>query len=155
MGWWGDTEEGTTANRDFLTVEKATALRLALEQEVDKFLKDNEAPIKEAFNKVLNERRREFIEKFETKWGPKLYEKAIVPAWLEGEDGVLVAAEKYANDFAKRRLLTEKGGPRLLLAYALRTSLNINRDPLLVVAPDKTGRVEFEWIMPRLQKDAR
>lgn len=154
-GWFGKGDEGEKVNRDFLTEEKATALRLALEEEVNTFLKDNEPAIKEAFNKVLNERRREFIEKFETKWGPKLYEKAIVPAWLEGEDGVLAAAEKYANDFAKRRLLTDRGGPRLLLAYALRTSLNINRDPLLVVAPNDSGRVEFEWIMPRLQKDAR
>ena len=154
-GWFGKGGEAEKVNRDFLTEEKATALRLTLEEEVNLFLKENEKPIKEAFNKVLNERRREFIEKFETKWGPKLYENAIVPAWLEGEEGVLAAAEQYANDFARRRLLTEKGGPRLLLAYALRTSLDITGDPLLVVAPDDSGRVEFEWIMPRLPKDTR
>ncbi|MBX3474776.1 MAG: hypothetical protein KF754_10365 [Planctomycetes bacterium] len=154
-GWFGKKEEVEKSNRDFLTEEKATALRIALEEEVEKFLKDNDREIKTAFNKVLNERRKDFIQKFETKWGPKLYEKAIVPSWFEGEEAVIAAAESYANDFARRRLLTEKGGPRLLLAYALRTSLDISDDPLLVIAPAKTGRVEFEWIMPRLAKDSR
>jgi hypothetical protein len=40
-----------------------------------------------------------------------------------------------------------------VLAYALRSSLGITQDPLLVVAPADTGKVEFEWIMPRLEKD--
>ncbi|MBE7491135.1 MAG: hypothetical protein HS108_05180 [Planctomycetes bacterium] len=154
-GWFGKKEEVERQNRDFLTEEKATALRIALEEEVEKFLKDNDREIKAAFNKVLNERRRDFIQKFETRWGPKLYEKAIVPSWFDGEDAVIAAAESYANDFARRRLLTERGGPRLLLAYALRTSLDISDDPLLVIAPARTGTVEFEWIMPRLAKDSR
>ncbi|MBK9974942.1 MAG: hypothetical protein IPP14_09230 [Planctomycetes bacterium] len=154
-GWFGKKEETPRSDRDFLTEEKATALRIALEQEVEQFLKDNDKEIKTAFNKVLNDRRKTFIEKFETKWGPKLYEKAIVPSWFEGENAVIEAAEKYANDFARRRLLTGKGGPRLLLAYALRTSLEITHDPLLVVAPGTSGTVEFEWIMTRLEKDSR
>ena len=151
--WWGDEEKAEATNRDFLTEERAQALRIALEQEVEDFLKENDAEIKRKLNKVLNNRRAEFVEKFETKWGPKLYENALVPSWLEGENGVLEAAERYANDFAKRRLLTSEGGPRLLLAYALRSSLGITQDPLLVIAPAETGSVEFEWIMPRLSKD--
>lgn len=154
-GWFGKKEEVEKQNRDFLTEEKAAALRIALEEEVETFLRENDKEIKTAFNKVLNERRKDFIEKFETKWGPKLYENAVVPSWFEGEDAVIAAAEGYASDFARRRLLTEQGGPRLLLAYALRTSLDISDDPLLVIAPARTGRVEFEWIMPRLAKDSR
>lgn len=154
-GWWGNEEKSEEANRDFLSEEKATALRIALEEEVEAYLKEHENEIKEKLNKVSNNRKAEFIQKFETKWGPKLYENAVVPAWLEGEDGVLEAAESYAEDFARRRLLTTKGGPRLLLAYALRSSLEITADPLLVIAPGETGRVEFEWIMPRLEKDGQ
>lgn len=152
-GWWGEKEEATRKESDFLTPERAAALRIALEEEVEKFLKEKDKEIKEKFNKVLNNRRAEFVEKFETKWGPKLYENALVPSWLEGEEGVLEAAEEYANDFAQRRLLTPEGGPRLLLAYALRSSLGITQDPLLVIKPEATGKVEFEWIMPRLEKD--
>lgn len=153
-GWWSDEEKSEKANRDFLSEEKATALRIALEEEVQSFVEENDEELKRAFNKVINERRRDFIEKFETKWGPKLYENALVPSWFEGEAGVLVAAEEYANDFARRRLLTSEGGPRLLLAYALRTSLEITRDPLLVIEPSENGgRVDYEWIMPRLEKD--
>lgn len=153
--WWGDEEEEAAKESDFLTEERAAALRIAMEQEVEAFLKEKDKEIKEKFNKVLNNRRAEFIEKFETKWGPKLYENALVPSWLEGEEGVLEAAEEYANDFAQRRLLTPQGGPKLLLAYALRSSLGITQDPLLVIKPELTGKVEFEWIMPRLEKDAR
>jgi hypothetical protein len=152
--WWGAKEEEAERNSEFLSPERAAALRIALEEEVEAFMKEKDKQIKEKLNKVLNNRRAEFVDKFETKWGPKLYENALVPSWLEGEDGVLEAAESYANDFARRRLLTSEGGPRLLLAYALRSSLGITQDPLLVIAPADTGRVEFEWIMPRMAKDA-
>jgi hypothetical protein len=154
-GWWDDGEETEEANSDFLTEERATALRIALEEEVETFIKEKNTEIQKAFNTVLNTRRADFIAKFEDKWGPKLYEKALVPSWLEGEEGVLEAAEEYANDFAQRRLLTSEGGPRLLLAYALRTSLDITDEPLLVIRPEPTGKVEFEWIMTALDKDKR
>jgi hypothetical protein len=153
--WWGDEEKSEQTNKDFLTEERAAALRIALEEEVEKFLKEKNPEIQKAFNTVLNKRRADFIAKFEDKWGPKLYEKALVPSWLEGEAGVLEAAEEYANDFAQRRLLTSEGGPRLLLAYALRTSLDITDEPLLVIRPEATGKVEYEWIMPALEKDKR
>jgi hypothetical protein len=153
--WWGDKEESEKTNNDFLTEERAAALRIALEEEVEKFLKEKNTEIQKAFNAVLNRRRADFIAKFEDKWGPKLYEKALVPSWLDGEEGVLEAAEDYANDFAQRRLLTSEGGPRLLLAYALRTSLDITDEPLLVIKPEPTGKVEYEWIMPALSKDKR
>jgi hypothetical protein len=152
-GLFGGEGSSDQAKKDFLTPERAAALRLALEAEVESFLKEKDTEIKRKLNKVLNNRRAEFVEKFETKWGPKLYENALVPSWLEGEEGVLEAAESYANDFARRRLLTSEGGPRLLLAYALRSSLGITQDPLLVVQAADTGKVEFEWIMPRLDKD--
>ena len=154
-GWFGEKEESKKENKDFLTEERAAALRIALEQEVEGFIKEKNDEIQKAFNTVLNERRADFIAKFETKWGPKLYEKALVPSWLEGEDGVIEAAETYAAGFAERRLLTSEGGPRLLLAYALRSSLSITDDPLLVIAPDDSGAVAYEWIMPALEKDNR
>lgn len=152
-GWFGKEEETDEANRDFLTEERATALRIALEQEVEDFINENRDDIEKAFNTVLNRRKTDFIAKFEDKWGPKLYENALVPSWMDNERHVLDAAESYANDFAKRRLLTSEGGPRLLLAYALRTSLDITDEPLLVIAPDDSGEVKYEWIMQRLESD--
>jgi hypothetical protein len=156
-GWWTEPDETDTRSRDFLSEERATALRIALEEEVETFLREHDDELREKFNTVLNNRRADFVEKFETKWGPKLYENALVPSWFEGEDDVLVAAEQYANDFARRRLLTSEGGPRLLLAYALRSSLGITSDPLLVIVPAQADEpadgVEFEWLMPRLAKD--
>ncbi|MCA8919778.1 MAG: hypothetical protein KDB32_11915 [Planctomycetes bacterium] len=152
-GWFGKEESSEETNRDFLTEERATALRIALEEEVEAFIAENHTDIEEAFNKVLNKRKVDFIAKFEEKWGPKLYEKALVPSWMDNERYVLDAAESYANDFAKRRLLTSEGGPRLLLAYALRSSLNITNEPLLVIKPDDSGEVKYEWIMTRLASD--
>ncbi|MDC1141620.1 hypothetical protein OAU50_00890 [Planctomycetota bacterium] len=147
-GWWSDDEKSEKANSDFLSEEKATALRLALEEEVSDFLAENDTEIKKHFNTVINERRAEFISKFETKWGPKLYEKAIVPAWEEGEPGVLNAVDDYLNDFAQRRLLTKGGGPRLQLAYALRTALKITDDKLLVLEPNKSGQISVQGLRP-------
>jgi hypothetical protein len=43
--------------------------------------------------------------------------------------------QEYANDFAERRLLTSQGGPRLLFAFALRSSLQISDAPLLIFSP--------------------
>jgi hypothetical protein len=66
---------------------------------------------------------------------------------MAGQDKVLEAVQVYANGFAARRLLTKEGGPRLLFAYALRSSLEISDAPLLVFAPGKPGagkRVVFE-----------
>lgn len=146
--WWGDKEESESSNSDFLSEEKATALRIALEEEVTEFLTENDTEIKKKFNKVLNERRSDFIEQFESKWGPKLYEKAIVPAWEVGEPGVLDALDDYLNDFAKRRLLTKDGGPSLHLAYALRTALDITDDKLLVLEPNNSGKIIVTGLRP-------
>jgi hypothetical protein len=147
-GWWGDEEKSSKANSDFLSEEKATALRLALEAEVTDFLAENDTEIKKHFNTVINARRSEFIDQFENKWGPKLYEKAIVPAWEQGEPGVLDAVDEYLNDFAQRRLLTKDGGPRLQLAYALRTALKITDDKLLVLEPNDSGQITVRGLRP-------
>ena len=45
------------------------------------------------------------------------------------------------------------GSGRGANAYALRTSLSITDEPLLVIAPDDSGKVQYEWIMPRLASD--
>jgi hypothetical protein len=73
-----------------------------------------------------------------------------VPAWQAGEPQVLEAVQVYANDFAARRLLTKAGGPRLMFAYALRSSLEISDDPLLIFTPGsdgKSGRIEYEPLL--------
>ncbi|MCF6228088.1 MAG: hypothetical protein L3J82_05385 [Planctomycetes bacterium] len=146
--WWGDDSKTSKSSSDFLSKEKATALRIALEEEVTSFLEENDAEIKKIFNKVLNERRSDFINQFEIKWGPKLYNNAIVPAWEKGEPGVLVAVDEYLNDFAQRRLLTKDGGPRLQLAYALRTALDITDHKLLVLEPNNSGQIKVQGLRP-------
>jgi hypothetical protein len=99
---------------------------------------------------VIAERRPDFEAAFEERWAGKLFERAIVPAWQAGEQQVLESVQEYANDFAARRLLTKAGGPRLLFAYALRSSLEISDDPLLIFTPGtggKPGRVVYESLV--------
>ena len=96
------------------------------------------------------ERRGDFEAAFKERWAGLLYERAILPAWEAGQDKVLESVQAYANDFAARRLLTREGGPRLMFAYALRSSLNISNDPLLVFIPRDSGgsgRVVYEPLL--------
>ncbi len=67
-----------------------------------------------------------------------------------GKDKVLDSVQDYAHGFAERRLLTKNRGPRLMFAYALRSSLDISDDPLLVFVPatdDATDRVVYEPLL--------
>jgi hypothetical protein len=84
---------------------------------------------------VAAEQRPQFEEAFRERWAGMLYERAVLPAWTAGQPQVLAAVQDYANDFAARRLLTPAGGPRLLLAHALRSSLEVSDSPLLVFSP--------------------
>ena len=61
---------------------------------------------------------------------------------------MLVAVDKYLSDFAQRRLLTKDGGPRLQLAYALRTALDITDHKLLVLAPNDSGLITVQGLRP-------
>ncbi len=147
---WGDEEKSESSDRDFLSEEKKIALRLALEEEATKFWDDHRKEIVEKLGKVLSERKQDFADAFNKRWGPRLYDKAVVPAWFDGEQKVIKAAEAYANDFSNRRLLTRTGGPRLLLAHALRGALSISDAPLLVMARSAKAGVQFEYLIPPL-----
>lgn len=154
-GILGKEEKSEKSDRDFLSEEKKIALRLALEEETTKFWDDHRKEIVEAVGKVIGERKDDFAKAFNERWAPKLYEKAVVPAWFEGERDVIKAAENYAVDFANRRLLTNDGGPRLLLAHALRGALNISDAPLLVLARGDKPGVQFEYLVPSLDGEGR
>ena len=149
-GIFGEKEETPTENRDFLSEEKKIALRLALEEETKKFWDDHRKEIVDAVGDVIGERKDDFAKAFNERWVPRLYEKAVVPAWFDGEKSVIKAAEAYAVDFSKRRLLTQNGGPRLLLAHALRGALHISDAPLLVLASSEKPGVKFEYLIPPL-----
>lgn len=154
-GIWGDKEETPKEERDFLSEEKKIALRLALEEETVKFWDDHKKEIVEAVGKVIGERKDDFAKAFNDRWAPRLYEKAVVPAWFAGEKSVIKAAEAYAEDFANRRLLTTNGGPRLLLAHALRGALHISDAPLLVIAKSEKPGVSFEYLIPTLDGEGK
>lgn len=154
-GIWGDKEETPKEERDFLSEEKKIALRLALEEETVKFWDDHKKEIVEAVGKVIGERKDDFAKAFNDRWAPRLYEKAVVPAWFAGEKSVIKAAEAYAVDFANRRLLTTDGGPRLLLAHALRGALHISDAPLLVIAKSEKSGVSFEYLIPTLDGEGK
>jgi hypothetical protein len=143
--WWQLFSEQTTsptASRPFFSEEMNLALQSALEEETLAFWKEHQAAIIDAMRRVIDQDRPEFETAFRERWASILYERAMVPAWLAGQDKVLAAVQEYANDFAARRLLTNKGGPRLLFAHALRSSLGISDAPLLVFAPGKQGNID-------------
>jgi hypothetical protein len=141
--WWrkllGRKADSDAVDRPFLSAEMTERLETALKEETLAFWDEHRSTIVQALTKVALDRRADFEAAFRDRWGALLYERAIEPAWQAGQDHVLAAVQTYAADFAARRLLTKDGGPRLLLAYALRSSLQISDDPLLVLAPGSGG----------------
>jgi hypothetical protein len=136
--------------RPFFSDETMLALRTALEQETLDFWSENRSAIIDALKKVILERRDDFETAFRDRWAGLLYQRAVLPAWEAGKDKVLDSVQDYAHGFAERRLLTKNRGPRLMFAYALRSSLDISDDPLLVFVPatdDATDRVVYEPLL--------
>jgi hypothetical protein len=145
----GSKAAATPPSQGFLSDEDSEAVRVAIEDEILLFWRQHNAAILDAVGRVLSSRRAEFEAAFRERWAGGLYERAVVPAWTNGQDQVLAAVQTYANDFAARRLLTKQGGPRLLFAFALRSSLDISDRPLLVYRPEKGAeRVTFEPYLP-------
>jgi hypothetical protein len=152
--WWlqlmGKPPRGEKIDRSFLNEETAQALQSALEEEAIAFWNENRAEILAALKSVVVEMRPEFEAAFKQRWAGMLYQRAILPAWQENQDVVLDAMQQYVNDFAARRLLTREGGPRLMFAYALRSSLDISDEPLLIFSQQdnpKTPGVVYESLL--------
>jgi hypothetical protein len=136
---------------EFLSAQRKEALRAAIEEEALIFWSDHREEILQILEEVLKERSGLMAESFRERLAPALYQRAIEPAWLAGEADVIRAVEIYAEDFARRRLLTDRGGPRLLLAHALRSSLKISDAPLLLLRPDDSqgsGKIVYQRLIP-------
>jgi hypothetical protein len=132
----GRDVRGERIDRSFFSEQTSQALAAAIEDEARLFWRDHRVEVIQALTKVAADRRDDFATAFSERWATRLYERAVVPAWLAGQDQVIESVQAYANDFAARRLLTSDGGPRLLFAYALRGALGISDAPLLIYAPD-------------------
>jgi hypothetical protein len=152
--WWsrffGDRVSDEAVDRPFLTEETSEALKIALEEEAISFWQENRSKIVDALMKAIDERREDFEVAFRERWAGLLYERVIVPAWQTGQDKVIESVQAYVSDFAARRLLTKKGGPRLLFAYVLRGYLDISVAPLLILSPGSgsgSDRVVYEPLL--------
>jgi hypothetical protein len=149
--WWGLFGLESAAeivDRPFLSEKTRAVLAAAVEAETAAFWRDHRAKIVDALTRVAIERRHDFEVAFQDRWAGLLYDRAVVPAWREGQDEVVAAVQNYANDFAARRLLTKDGGPRLLFAHALRCSLAVSDSPLLIYAPGDTEEIRYVPLLP-------
>jgi hypothetical protein len=151
--WWklfGTSGSADPASRPFLSEQTSRALEEALKDETVAFWKQHRQTIVAALVKVATERRGDFEAAFTERWARRLYERAVVPAWRDGQEKVLESVQTYANDFTARRLLTRQGGPRLLFAFALRSSLEISDAPLLVYSPAAaaaSGKIVYQPLL--------
>jgi hypothetical protein len=154
--WWmrmmGKSAPAERAGKgEFLSDETSLALQGALEDEAVAFWKENQTEILATLRSVVVEMRPELEAAFKERWAGRLYERAVRPAWQENQEIVLDAVQQYVNDFAARKLLTEAGGPRLLFAFALRSTLDISTEPLLIYSPatkaTKPG-IAYEPLLP-------
>ncbi len=141
----------TSADPPFLSDETSRAMQAALKDEALAFWKENREVIVAALVTVATDRGTEFRAAFAERWAGLLYERAVIPAWQAGQDKVLESVQVYANDFAARRLLTRQGGPRLLFAFALRSSLKISDAPLLVFSPAAANALDGIVYQPLLR----
>ena len=146
----GRDARGERIDRSFFSEETSQALAAALEDETRLFWRDHRVEVIGALTKVAADRRDDFATAFNERWATRLYERAVLPAWLAGQDQVIESVQAYANDFAIRRLLASDGGPRLLFAYALRCALGISDAPLLIFAPEPDaapGRIVYQSLI--------
>jgi hypothetical protein len=152
--WWRLFDKDTKVEMTetpFFSEATTAQLRTVLEQETLAFWNEHRAQIVDAIKKVALARRGDFETAFRERWAGLLYERAILPAWQHGQDKVLASVQDYATDFAARRLLTRAGGPRLLFAYALRSSLEISDDPLLIFSPGAGNKARGIVYQPLLR----
>jgi len=136
---------------EFLEEKKRAALKLAMEEELAQFWDDHHEEITREAEGVLETRKAELVKMLREHWGPRLFERAFAPAWLQGEDAVVEALDGYTRDFATRRLISDTGGPRLTLAHALRSVLAISDAPLLLLEPrpaTAAGEIVYEPFLP-------
>ncbi|MCY2965130.1 MAG: hypothetical protein NT069_16105 [Planctomycetota bacterium] len=136
---------------EFLERETREALRQAMVEELQAFWEEHRGDILRQVEAVLGTRKAGFATIVRERWAPTLFDRAVAPAWLAGEDKVLHAVEDYARDFANRRLVSSAGGPRLVFAHALRGVLEISDSPLLLLAPRESGDaegVEYQPVVP-------
>jgi hypothetical protein len=122
----------------------------ALKDEALAFWNENREAIIAALAKVATDRRQEFEAAFTERWAGLLYERAVLPAWQASQDKILESVQTYVNSFVARRLLTSQGGPRLLFAFVLRSSLKISDAPLLVFSPataNAQGRIVYQPLL--------
>lgn len=148
LAWFGRDRADDRVAREFLTEEAAEALRAALADEFASFWDEHSQEVLHRTEQVLAAKKQELGAAFHERWQPMLWERVIEPAWLEGEADVLQAAQTYAEDFANRRLVTQDGGPKLVLAHALRGLLKISDAPLLVLAPSDIVGLTYEPLVP-------
>jgi hypothetical protein len=148
----GTLRQAAKGEDEPLLSEKASNdLRAALEQEILSFWKEHRAEIITVVKNVIDEQRPDFEAAFQERWSGELYDRVVMPAWLQAQATVMESIEAYVNDFAKRRLLNHEGGPRLLFAYILRSYLNISVAPLLIFSPtpdDDSDQVHYQPLLP-------
>jgi hypothetical protein len=148
---FGGEGKDDRVEREFLSNQRKKALRAAIEDEAAIFWRDHRNDILALLEHALAQRGNYLAKSFRESWGPGLYERAFKPAWLAGEADVIRAVEEYADDFARRRLVTQQGSPRLLFAHALRSALQISKAPLLLLIPsDPTGdgQIVYQPLVP-------
>jgi hypothetical protein len=148
---FGGEGKDDRVDSEFLSSQRKKALRVAIEDEATIFWRDHHDEILALLEQALTQRSKNLAKSFRESLGPELYERAIKPAWLTGEADVIRAVERYADDFARRRLVTERGGPRLLLAHALRSAMQISDAPLLLFVPSDPpgdGHVVYQPLIP-------
>jgi len=136
---------------EFLEDDDRARLSQAMLQELQEFWKTHQEMILEKIEGVLGRHQEGFVRTLRERWAPRLFEHAVVPAWLEGEPAVVKAVEEYAHDFTNRRLVSSAGGPRLVFAHALRGTLGISEAPLLIIEPRTDGtalEIEYRPVTP-------
>jgi hypothetical protein len=139
------------SSAEFLEDDDRARLSKAMLAELQEFWKRHQGMILEKIEGVLGRHQEEFVRTLRERWAPRLFEQAVVPAWLEGEPAVVRAVETYARDFTNRRLVSSAGGPRLVFAHALRGTLGISEAPLLMIEPRTDGtalEIEYRPVTP-------
>jgi len=107
-------------------------LKAGLRDEIAAYWRDRGADIRDRVGEVMAAYEGPLVDRVKARWLPAITEVGRA-VWRDVQGPVSATLSAYARDVAARRFLTVAGGPRLGLAYAIRSLTGITDRPLLVI----------------------
>ena len=115
-----------------LSEDVGRRLEDGLNAELAAYWAEHGARVLHGVGEALARYEQPFVDRLKRDLLPQVQDVGL-RVWHQHREAIDGVTSRYASDLAGRRLLTREGGPRLPLAYVVRSASGITRRPLLVI----------------------